>query len=50
MLSQALGGRRKMKEYKRGERPERERYETAGRGGRAQPSSKGGEELGRKEE
>ena len=40
-----------MKEWKRGERPERERYETAGReGGRAQLSSKGGEELGRKEE
>ena len=40
-----------MKEWKRGERPERERYETAGReGGRAQPGSKGGEELGRKEE
>ena len=40
-----------MKEWKRGERPERGRYETAGRErGRAQLSSKGGEELGRKEE
>ena len=40
-----------MKEWKRGERPERERYETAGReGGRAQLSRKGEEELGRKEE
>ena len=34
-----------------GKRPERERYKIAGReGGRAQLSSKGGEELGRKEE
>ena len=39
-----------MKEWKRGESPERERYETAGReGGRAQPSSRGREEQGRKE-
>ena len=39
-----------MKEWKRGERPERERYETAGiEGGSAQLSSKGGEEQGRKE-
>ena len=40
-----------MKEWKRGEKPERERHETAGReGGGGQLSSKGGEEMGRKEE
>ena len=39
-----------MKEWKRGERPKRERHETAGRGGRAQLNSRGGEEQGRKEE
>ena len=40
-----------MKEWKRGERPKRERYETAGReGGRAQLNIRGGEVQGRKEE